>query len=83
MSSKKLYRSRDNKMIAGVCGGIADYLGWDATFVRVIYVLLSVCSVAFPGILVYILLAIIIPERPNHSKKNSICRGYDISQATS
>ncbi|KRL93994.1 PspC domain-containing protein [Limosilactobacillus equigenerosi] len=70
MSSKKLYRSRDNKMIAGVCGGIADYLGWDATFVRVIYVLLSVCSVAFPGILVYILLAIIIPERPNHVEKS-------------
>lgn len=68
MSKKKLYRSRENKMLAGVCGGIAEYIGWDATFVRVIYVLLSVCSVAFPGILVYILLAIIIPERPSHAE---------------
>ena len=48
-------------MIAGVCAGIAEWLGWDPTVVRVGYVLLSVLSAAFPGILVYILLWIIMP----------------------
>jgi len=48
-------------MIAGVCGGIAEWLGWDPTIVRIGYVLLSVLSAAFPGILVYIILWIVIP----------------------
>jgi phage shock protein PspC (stress-responsive transcriptional regulator) len=50
-----------NKMIAGVCAGIAEWLGWDPTIVRVGYVLLSVLSAAFPGILVYIILWIVMP----------------------
>lgn len=58
---KKLTRS-SNKMIAGVCAGIAEYFGWDATLVRVIYVLLTVFSAAFPGILVYIILWIVMPR---------------------
>lgn len=58
---KKLTRS-NNKMIAGVCAGIAEYFGWDATLVRVIYVLLTVFSAAFPGILVYIILWIVMPR---------------------
>jgi phage shock protein PspC (stress-responsive transcriptional regulator) len=49
-------------MIAGVCGGIAEWLGWDPTLVRVLYVVLSIVSVAFPGILVYLLLWIIMPK---------------------
>jgi phage shock protein C len=57
-----LRRSRDEKMIGGVCGGLADWLGWDVTLVRVTYVILSVLSAAFPGILVYILLWIVMPE---------------------
>ena len=61
---RRLYRSRDDRMIAGVCGGIAEYFGWDPTLVRVGYVLLSVFSVAFPGIIAYIVMAVIIPERP-------------------
>jgi len=48
-------------MIAGVCAGLAEYFGWDPTLVRIGYVLISVVSVAFPGILVYILLWIIMP----------------------
>jgi phage shock protein C len=59
-----LYRSRRERIIAGVCGGIAASLGWSAFRVRVIYVLVSILSVAFPGILVYILLWIIVPEEP-------------------
>ena len=50
-------------MIAGVCGGIAEWLGWDSTLVRVAFVLVSVLSAAFPGILVYLVLWILMPER--------------------
>jgi phage shock protein C len=50
-------------MIAGVCGGLAEYFGMDPTLMRVLYVLLSILSAAFPGTLVYIILWIIIPER--------------------
>jgi phage shock protein C len=57
-----LRRSRRNRIIAGVCGGIAEWLGWDPTLVRILYVLVSIVSVAFPGILIYILLWIIIPR---------------------
>jgi phage shock protein C len=49
-------------MIAGVLGGLAKYFGFDPTLARVLYVILSVVSVAFPGILVYIILWIIMPE---------------------
>jgi len=48
-------------MIFGVCGGIARWLGWDPTLLRVVYVLVSICSAAFPGILVYIILAVVMP----------------------
>jgi phage shock protein PspC (stress-responsive transcriptional regulator) len=58
-----LQRSRDNRMIAGVCGGLAEWLGWDPTLVRLLFVLVSVLSAAFPGILVYVLLWILMPER--------------------
>lgn len=51
-------------MIEGVCGGIADYMHVDPTIVRLVYVLLSVFSAGFPGILVYIILAIVIPTEP-------------------
>ncbi len=56
----QLKKSR-NKMIAGVCGGIAEWQGWDPTVVRILYVLVSVFSAAFPGILVYIILMIVMP----------------------
>ena len=57
---RKLRRSR-NKLIAGVCGGIAEWLGWSATKVRILYVVVSILSVAFPGILVYIALWFLMP----------------------
>lgn len=59
---KPLRRSTDNVMITGVCGGIAKWLGWDPTAVRVLYVLLSLVSAAFPGILAYIILTFLIPR---------------------
>lgn len=57
-----LHRSRDHRIIAGVCGGIAEWLGWSATLVRVLFVLVSILSAAFPGIIVYIVLWILMPE---------------------
>ncbi|WP_459910699.1 PspC domain-containing protein [Desulfotomaculum defluvii] len=59
---KRLFRSRSQRMIAGVCGGIAEYFNADPTIVRVIYILGSLLSVAFPGIIIYIILMIIIPS---------------------
>jgi len=59
-----LQRSRDS-MIAGVCGGIAEWLGWSPSLVRVLFVLVSVLSAAFPGILVYIILWFLMPARDN------------------
>ena len=57
-----LHRSRQHKIIAGVCGGIADWLGWSPTLVRIIYVIISSVSVAVPGILLYIILWIVMPK---------------------
>ena len=55
-------RSND-RIIAGVCGGIAEWLGWDPSLVRIGYVLLSILSVAFPGIIFYFILWLIMPEK--------------------
>jgi phage shock protein C len=58
----RLRKSRTDRMLAGVCGGIAEHMGWDPTVVRVVYVLLSFLSAAFPGLLLYIILAVVIPD---------------------
>jgi phage shock protein C len=58
-----LRRSVVNRHIAGVCGGLGEYLGIDPTVVRTVYVLLSIFSAAFPGMLIYILLWVLIPKR--------------------
>ena len=58
---RKLARSSRHKMIAGVCGGLAEYFDLDPTIVRVGYVLISIISVAFPGILAYIVLMFVMP----------------------
>ena len=61
MSIKKLYRS-SNRILAGVCGGIAEYLNIDPTVVRVLYIVLSFFSAAFPGLLLYLILLLFIPN---------------------
>lgn len=61
-----LYRSRRNRMLAGVCGGLADWLGWSPTTVRILYVILSIISVGFPGTLAYIILWLAMPEEPSY-----------------
>ena len=58
---KKLFRS-SNRILAGVCGGIAEYFDLDPTLIRVVYVILSMFSAGFPGLLVYIILMILMPN---------------------
>lgn len=63
-----LHRSRRNRWIAGVCGGLAEWLGWSPWVVRVLYVVISIVSVGFPGTLAYLLLWIIMPlEEREHA----------------
>lgn len=57
---KTFRRSRD-RVIAGVCGGIAEYLGWTPGRVRLLYVIVSILSAAFPGTLVYLILWLVVP----------------------
>lgn len=52
----------NNRMLGGVCGGIANFLGWDPTLVRILFVLVSIFSAAFPGILVYVVLWVLMPR---------------------
>ena len=62
MPSGSLRRSRKNRVIAGVVGGLAEWLGVDPRLARVVYVIVSVLSAAFPGMLVYLALWLVIPE---------------------
>ena len=61
---KKLYKSSSDKMLAGVLGGFAEYIGVDSTLVRLVYVLIAMFSAGFPGILFYIICALVIPDEP-------------------
>lgn len=63
----KLHRSKNNRMLAGVMGGIAEYLGWSPTLVRLAFVIVSSASVAVPGILIYLVLWILMPEATDES----------------
>ena len=60
--TRTLSRSRHDRMVAGVLGGIARRFGWNPTLLRVLYVLGSIASAAFPGLLVYLILWLLIPE---------------------
>jgi phage shock protein PspC (stress-responsive transcriptional regulator) len=61
-TSGKLHRSTTNRIIAGVCGGFAEWLGWNPTTFRVLFVVVSILSAAFPGILVYLILWLVMPK---------------------
>lgn len=58
----KLHRSTNHRMIAGVMGGIAEYLGWHPNMVRLLFVIVSCASVAVPGILIYLVLWVVMPN---------------------
>ena len=68
---RPLVRSSRHRLVAGICGGIADWLGWDPTLVRVLYVVGSVVSAAFPGTIVYLILWVVMP-------KSSGGRGFEV-----
>lgn len=59
---RTLSRSRTDRILAGVMGGIARRFGWSSTLVRILFVILSVVSAAFPGIIVYLILWLLMPE---------------------
>lgn len=61
--SKRLYRSQ-NRVLGGVLAGFSEYINADPTIIRIAYVLLSILSAAFPGLLVYIIFWIVVPEKP-------------------
>lgn len=60
--NKRLYRSRKERQLAGVCGGVADYLGVDPTLVRLLWVIFAIAG--GPGVLLYVIMAAIVPEEP-------------------
>lgn len=62
---RTLSRSRHDRILAGVMGGIARRFGWNSTLVRILFVILSIVSAAFPGIIVYLILWLLIPEEGN------------------
>lgn len=62
--AKKLYLSTEDRKISGVCGGIAEYLNVDSTVIRLAWILFSMFTAMFGGVIAYILAAIIIPKRP-------------------
>ncbi len=59
---KKLYRSRNDRMISGVCGGLGDFFGIDSTLIRVIFVLLTIFGMS--GLIIYLAMLLIVPEEP-------------------
>jgi phage shock protein C len=61
-AARPLSRSLDDRMIAGVMGGVARRFGWNPTLLRVVFVIVSIASAAFPGILVYLLLWLLMPN---------------------
>jgi len=68
LKPKRLTRSRKDRMIAGVCGGLANYMIVDPTIVRLVFALATFFTVVFPGIIIYLLMWIIIPKE---SESNS------------
>jgi phage shock protein PspC (stress-responsive transcriptional regulator) len=61
----KLYRSHDDRRIAGVCGGVAKHFGWSASRVRAVWVLATIFT-AFAGVVIYLALWYLMPEEPSN-----------------
>lgn len=62
--TKRLYRSKENKILAGILGGVGEYFDTDPVLVRLIYLIVLIATGVVPGILVYILAIFVVPERP-------------------
>jgi phage shock protein PspC (stress-responsive transcriptional regulator) len=62
--TRRLYRSRTDRKLAGVCGGLAQYSNIDVTLLRVLFVVLAVLGGPGPGLVIYLLMWILVPEEP-------------------
>jgi phage shock protein C len=60
--NKKLYRSKKDRMIGGVCGGFAEYLNFDSTILRLVWAIIVVFTGVLPGVIVYVIALIVVPE---------------------
>ena len=67
--AKKLYRSSKQRMIAGVCGGLAEYFDMDVNIMRLLFVAISLLSVLFPMVIFYIIAWIVVPEKETPKKR--------------
>lgn len=63
MSNKRLMRSSNDRLLGGVCAGLAEYFDFDPVLVRIAYAFLTIFSAAFPGLLLYIVMWIVMPEK--------------------
>lgn len=73
---KRLFKS-DNKLFAGVLGGVAEYFDIDPTLIRILYAALTVFTVGFPGIVLYIICAVVIPVKPDNFNGGNGGNNYD------
>lgn len=62
--NKRLYRSEDNKIVLGIMGGFGEYFDVDPTILRALYIICSVFTAVFPGIIAYFLMGLIVPKHP-------------------
>lgn len=75
--NRKLYRSRTNRMLSGVCGGLEDYFDIDVTIIRLVWALITIMSGLFPGVIAYVIAVFIIPEEPAGYSNNDTSRNQD------
>ena len=68
---KRLYRSRTNRTLAGICGGLGEYWQIDPTILRLLWILLTVFTGFVPGIIAYVLALFIVPERPGEASSST------------
>lgn len=70
---KKLYKSNDDKLLDGVCAGIAEFSDVDPTIVRAVYACLAIFTGIIPGLIIYVVLSVVMPKNPgNTNKKPSV-----------
>jgi phage shock protein C len=77
MAEKRLMRSKTNRMVAGVCGGIGEYFGIDANIIRVVWIVITALSGFLPGILAYVLVWLVVPEG---GEEDTIEATYSVKQ---
>lgn len=70
-TQKKLYKSQTDRVLTGVVGGLGEYFDVDSTILRLVWILIVVFSGIFPGVIVYILAALVVPKKPEHQERES------------